>query len=311
MPELSTALVVGAGFLGTHLAQALAERGVSARVMTRSPLDDERVARLRGAELLIADASVRPALASAVEGVDHVFYCAGGLMPAESNLDPAADASLALPPVLNLLETLRAHPGPGLTFISSGGTVYGPPRRVPVAEDHPTEPVTSYGIMKLAAEKYVLMYARLYGLRARVLRCANAYGPYQRAARGQGFVAAVLEQVRTGRPVVMYGDGLNVRDFVYAPDVAHVMTELATVHDGPGVLNVGSGQGVSLRDVLTVVARVTGTEPELDRRPDRGFDVRENVLDVTALRRLVEPRSTPLEAGIRATWASVYRGVAA
>jgi len=311
MPELSTALVVGAGFIGTHVAQALAERGVQARVMTRSPLDDERVARLAGAELVIADASVRPALTSAAAGVDHVFFCAGGLMPAESNLDPAADVSLALPPVLNMLETLRGHPGPGLTFVSSGGTVYGPPERVPVAEDHPTEPLTSYGIMKLAAEKYVLMYERLYDLHARVLRCANVYGPYQRAARGQGFIAAVLDRVRTGRPVVVYGDGLNVRDFVYAPDVARVMADLATVRDGPRVLNVGSGRGVSLRDVLAAVAKVTGIEPELDRHPDRGFDVRENVLDVTALRSLVDAPSTSLEEGIRATWASVYRGVTA
>ena len=293
-PRSVPQLVIGAGFLGTHVSQALAARGIATRVMTRSPLDDERADRLGGPELIVADASVRPAVAAALDGVDHVYFCAGGLMPAESNLDPAADVALALPPVLNVLEALRAQPATGLTFISSGGTVYGPPERVPVREDHPTEPVTSYGVMKLTAEKYVLMYSRLYGVSARLLRCSNVYGPYQRPARGQGFIAAALHRIRRGEPVVVFGDGLNVRDYVFAPDVARAMVDLAAIAGGPAVLNVGSGAGISLRDLLALIARVTGAEPRIEERPDRGFDVREIVLDVGALSALVEPPGTSL-----------------
>jgi UDP-glucose 4-epimerase len=297
--------VLGAGFIGTHVAQALTARGIATRVMNRSPLDGAQTDRLGGAELVVADASVRPAVAAALEGVDHVFFCAGGLMPAESNLDPAADAALALPPVINVLEALRAQPSTGLTFLSSGGTVYGRPEHVPVREDHVTQPITSYGVMKLTAEKYVGMYTRLYGLRARVLRCANVYGPYQPPGRGQGFIAAALHRVRRREPVVVFGDGLNVRDYVFAPDVARTMVELAAVAGGPQVLNVGSGEGISLRDLLARIGRVTGIEPEVELRADRGFDVREIVLDVRALRALVPGPATPLEEGLSATWAAV------
>lgn len=298
-------LVIGAGFIGAHVSQALTGRGIATRVMTRSPLDDARAERLGGAELVVADASVRPAVAAALEGAGHVYFCAGGLMPAESNLDPAADVALALPPVINVLEALRAQPETGLTFLSSGGTVYGPPEHLPVREDHPTDPVTSYGVMKLTAEKYVHMYVRLYGIRARVLRCSNVYGPYQRPARGQGFIAAALHRIRHREPVIVFGDGLNVRDYVYAPDVARTMVELADVEGGLPVLNVGSGEGISLRDLLARIARVTGVEPKVEQRPDRGFDVREIVLDVSALRALVPGPATPLAEGLSATWAAL------
>jgi len=304
MTPIDRALVIGAGFIGTHVCAALAERGIACRVMTRSPPDDERLARLEGAELVVADAVVRPALAAAVEGVDHVFYCAGGLMPAESNLDPAADVALALPPVLNLLETLRSRPGTALTFISSGGTVYGAPVSIPVTEDHPTDPLTSYGITKLAAEKYVLMYSRLYGLRARLLRCANAYGPRQPPARGQGFIAAALHRISHGEPIVVFGDGLNVRDYVFVADIADAMIELALLDGGPPVVNVGTGDGVSLLDLVALIRRVTGRDAVVDHRPDRGFDVRENVLDNSRLRALVNPSFTTLEDGLAATWAA-------
>ena len=139
MTPIDRALVIGAGFIGTHVCAALVERGIACRVMTRWPprRRTARPARRRGARRRRCR---RPAGARGGRGgVDHVFYCAGGLMPAESNLDPAADVALALPPVLNLLETLRSRPGTALTFISSGGTVYGPPVSIPVTEDHPTD----------------------------------------------------------------------------------------------------------------------------------------------------------------------------
>ena len=256
------ALVVGAGFIGTHVAQALATRSVETRVLNRSPLEGERLARLCGAEVMIGDASVRATLRRALDCVAQVYFCAGGLMPAESNLDPVADAALALPPVLNTLEELRDRPGVGLTYLSSGGTVYGPPAENPVREDHPTQPITSYGVMKLACEKYTAMYARLYGLRASVLRCSNVYGPHQPAGRGQGFIAAGLRALLDGERITLFGDGLNVRDYVFAPDVARVMLDLARHPAPPLVANVGSGSGTSLQEL----GRVDGARQRANAR---------------------------------------------
>jgi UDP-glucose 4-epimerase len=310
-PEASAprrSLVIGAGFVGTHLVRHLRARDAEVRVLTRSPLEGERRARLRGAQLVIDDATVQGIVGDALGGVDHVFYCAGGLMPAQSNLDPATDAALALPPLLRVLEELRKRPEVRLTFLSSGGTVYGNPERIPVPEDHPTEPQTSYGVMKLASEKYVLMYARLYGIGARILRCSNVYGEYQPADRGQGFVAAALARLRDGRPITLFGDGRNVRDFVYAPDVASVMVALAGREGGPALLNVGSGEGIEIIELLRLLEQVTGIEAQLEWLPDRGLDVRRIVLDVSALRRELDYAPTPLARGLAKTAAAFGLG---
>lgn len=301
-------LVIGAGFLGTHVVRRALVAGADVRVLSRSPVEGDRRARLEGARVIVSDASVDGVVAAALEGVDHVFYCAGGLMPAQSNLDPATDAALALPPLLRVLEELRRRPGAGLTFLSSGGTVYGPPTRMPVAEDHPTDPQTSYGVMKLASEKYALMYARLYGVPVRILRVANVFGEYQPSERDQGFVAAALRRILTGKPITMFGDGLNVRDYVSARDVAGVMLDLTAAPKLPAVLNVGSGAGLTLLEVVRELERATGQEAALEWRPDRGLDVREIVLDVTALRRLVPFVPTPFGEAIAATVAAVSGG---
>lgn len=297
--------MIGAGFIGGHLVEALQADGAAPRVLSRSPLARETRQRLAGADIVVGDAAIRPVVEAALEGVGHVFFCAGGLMPAESNLDPATDAALALPPLISLLTALRQAPDIGMTFLSSGGTVYGDPTVVPVSEDHRTEPYTSYGVMKLASEKYVLMYRRLYGLSVRILRCANVYGEFQPAARGQGLIAAVLDRASRGEPVVLFGDGLNVRDFVYVKDVAAAMRALAGTADGPDVLNVGSGAGSTLQDIIDIAEKVTQRSIAVERRPDRGFDVREIVLDISALQATIPFTPTSLEDGVAATWRSL------
>jgi UDP-glucose 4-epimerase len=296
--------VIGAGFLGTHVVRRLHDDDIAVRVLTRSTVESEKQDRLGPADILVNDASVHGVVGEALDGIDHVFYCAGGLMPAQSNLDPATDAALALPPLLRVLEELRIQRDVGFTFLSSGGTIYGNPQSIPVTEDHPTEPLTSYGIMKLTGEKYVLMFRNLYGIPARILRCSNAYGPYQPEDRGQGFVATALRRLFDGDPITVFGDGMNVRDYVFAPDVADVMLRLAQTDSGPAVLNVGSGHGVTLCELLRQLELVAKRPPIVTWEPDRGFDVREIVLDIAKLQRAVPFAPTPLEKGLMETVAA-------
>jgi UDP-glucose 4-epimerase len=298
-------LVIGAGFIGRHLIETCTGRGIETTVLTRSPMTQQQRGHLTDAKVVIGDAALRALVDELIAPATHVFYCAGGLMPADSNLDPAADAALTLPPLISVLEALRERPAIGLTFLSSGGTVYGEPATIPVREDHPTEPTTSYGVMKLAAEKYISMYRRLYGVQSRILRCANAYGEHQPAARRQGFIAAALDRMTRGEPIALYGDGQNVRDFVYVHDVVDAMLKTATRPSGPPIVNVGSGEGVTLLGVLDVIREVTGTEPALDLLPDRGFDVRRIVLDISLLHEEIDFSATPLRTGIAAAWSAV------
>jgi UDP-glucose 4-epimerase len=256
---------------------------------------------IEGAEVVIGDASDRETVLRAVDGADHVLCCMSGLLPAESNRNPAVDAALSLPPLINVLEALRRHPVP-MTYLSSGGTAYGNPRSIPVPETAPTDPITSYGIMKLAGEKYVSMYSELYGLPVRILRCSNVYGEGQPSNRGQGAVAVFMQRIAQAEPVIVFGDGSIIRDYIHVSDVAQVVMTLLDRRDGPRILNVGSGVGTSLNDLIGIIESVVRMRARVDRRAARAFDVRAIILDLSILRRMFAFSPMPLQIGIHRSW---------
>jgi UDP-glucose 4-epimerase len=298
--------VVGGGFLGSHIAGDLAVRGHPTTVLTRSSPSPATEARIGSAELQIGDARDPATMTAVLEHADQVVWCAGGLLPAESNEHPAADLTSAVLPLLTTLEVLRRHPGVGITFFSSGGTVYGNPQTLPVPESHPTQPLTSHGVTKVAAEQYLSLYADVYGVPPLVLRCGNVYGEGQPADRSQGLIAAALECTRRDRPLTVYGDGSPVRDFVAIDDVVEVVAGLLGRQDVPRVINVGSGRGTSVANVLALVEAVTGRSLQLEWQPARPGDVRRVVLDITRLlSALPDFAPTPLADGVAKTWSQV------
>jgi UDP-glucose 4-epimerase len=186
--------------------------------------------------------------------------------------------------------------------------VYGNSDVLPVPESHPTRPLTSHGVTKVAAEHYLSLYRDVYGVPSLVLRCGNVYGEGQPADRSQGLIAAALECARSRRPLTVYGDGSSVRDFVLIADVVEIVVALLGRTDVPSVINVGSGQGTSVADVLRLVERLTGETLELQYEPSRPGDVRRVVLDVTRLRSVLpsfEP--TPLTEGMARTLDQIER----
>lgn len=295
----------GTGFLGSEIVRAFLGVGSAVTAVARGDCGEWWHEELPGAEFVVADAGDPCALAPLVNRVDHVVYAVGSMLPQESNSCPAAAVTTTLPAILVLLELLRCRPETGLTHLSSGGTVYGNPSRIPVSESASCDPITSYGVVKLAAEKYVGMYATLYGLPARILRIGNAYGPRQPSGRSQGIVSKLLTAALDGAPFRVFGDGAMVRDYVYVRDVAHAAVELASRPDGPRVINLGTGIGHSVLEMVDIVRRVTGARVEVEYFPDRGFDVRAIVLDVDALAQLLLWDPVPLEDGIERTWQAV------
>lgn len=292
----------GTGFLGTEIAAAFVAAGVPTSVAARHAPDERHARRLAGAEVVLGDAEEPGFLDELLEGVTDVVHAVGCPFPAESNLDPVGDVERTLPGFLEVLQVLRRHPGIRFTFLSSGGTVYGNPEVLPVGEEAPCDPTTSYGILKLAAEKYVGLYRMLYGIDGHVLRVSNAYGPLQLPGRGQGVVAAFLASARRGNPVHLYGDGTILRDYVHATDVASALVALSSLDELPGVCNVGSGIGRTVAEVLRLVEEVTGRPLLVEHFEDRPFDVRAIVLDTRRLANLIDWRPVGLAEGIIATW---------
>lgn len=252
-------------------------------------------------DLHVGDAADPEALEAALEGIGHVFYCAGGLLPAASEENPERDAELTLRPLRTVLATLRSQPGVRLSYISSGGTVYGEPERLPVPETAPTRPVGAYGRLHLACEREIERESAEHGLRARVLRCATVYGENQQPDRGQGAVVTFLHRIEHGETIDLYGGGETIRDYVYAGDVAAVAVDLMEQEGGPAILNVASGTPTSLIELLRLAESQVGRTATVERHPERKFDVHSIYLDIGRLRELTGFEPTPLEVGIERT----------
>jgi UDP-glucose 4-epimerase len=306
-------LVIGCGFIGSHVVAELASQDRPPTILTRSqPLEEVLHAIPQGA-LHVGDAGDPADLEPALEGVRHVVYCAGGLLPADSQENPERDKALTLKPLRAVLGALRERPGVKLSYVSSGGTVYGEPETLPVRETAPTRPVGSYGRLHLVCEEEIERDRAEHGLRARILRCSTVYGEQQLPDRGQGAVVTFLHRVEQGLSVDLYGGGTTIRDYVYAGDVARVSIALLDLDEEPAIVNVGSGEGTSLLELLRLVEAEVGHAAKVDTHPERGFDVHRIVLDTTRLRDLLDFQPTPLSVGIARThrWLATMRPAAA
>jgi UDP-glucose 4-epimerase len=296
----SRTLVVGCGFIGSHIVEELARSSRPFAVLTRSCPPAAVANLIPGGHLYLGDAQSPELLERALQGVGHVVFSAGGLLPAQSEQDPGRDEELTLGPVRAILDALAARPGVAFTYLSSGGTVYGDPGEVPVGEDSPTNPIGVYGRLHVMAEGEVLA-AREGGLDARILRCSTVYGEHQQPDRGQGAVVTFLHRIEAGEPIEIYGEGETVRDYVYAGDVATAIVALIDRPEAPPVLNLGSERPTPLNELRELVEKQVGKEAIVHRHPPRDFEVHRIVLDTSRLRGLIEFEPTPLEAGIART----------
>jgi len=298
----SSLVLGGAGFIGSHLAEALAREGHRVRVFDR-PHGDRLPLFARGFELFTGDFLNPQALAPALEGVETVFHLVSTTLPKNSNDNPAYDVESNVLGTLRLLELCRASGVRKLVYVSSGGTVYGPPRSVPVREDHPTEPISSYGVHKLTVEKYLHLEHHLHGLDYCVLRPPNLYGPRQRLDTAQGAVAVFLDRALRGEPIEIWGDGSVVRDYVYIVDAIDALLKAARFNGAPRVFNLGSGRGTSLKELVAAIEALLGRPVKVNYSAARALDVPVNVLDATAAARHLGWRaSTPLAEGLRRTY---------
>ncbi|HYJ20888.1 MAG TPA: NAD-dependent epimerase/dehydratase family protein [Solirubrobacterales bacterium] len=294
-------LVIGCGFIGSNVATQIASGDEPPVVLTRSRPSDQVIAAVGESNIHLGDAGEVETVEALLDGIEHVAFCAGGLLPSDSEQDPERDRELTLKPVRAVLEALRRHPGATLTYLSSGGTVYGEPKRLPVPESAPTAPGSAYGKLHLACEEEIERARLEQGLRSRILRCSTVYGEHQRPERGQGAIVTFLYRIARGEQIDLYGDGTTIRDYIYVGDVARAVTALIAHEGGPPVVNVGSGEATSLVEVLAAVEKQVGRSAEIVRHPERGFDVHQIVLDTSLLHETVELEITTLGDGVERT----------
>jgi UDP-glucose 4-epimerase len=302
--EVEPVLVIGAGFMGSAVTRALIDYELPVNVLTRSRAGQDTL-EASGAPTVLFDTLTSSDVVGLIATHRHVVLAAGGASPAVSHGYTAATLHSELEMLELILSAGRSRPGLGLTYLSSGGAVYGDAPTIPTPETCRSLPISDYGYAKLAGEELVRVGVAEHGIRARILRVANAYGPGQPSAGVQGVVGAAFRAAVTGEPMMLVDRGQVMRDFVFIDDIIATILATMGLAENLSVLNVGSGVGTAIAEVVRLVEAVTGlTVPTFgeDKRP---FDVRTSILDIRELQSRVAFVPTTLDAGLTRTWAHV------
>lgn len=267
----------GAGFIGSHLAEALLESGVQTHVLdnlSSGSLSNVHPLAVAHACDIRSDEAVRTILR---EKPDILFHLAAQADVGRSIEDPAFDADVNITGTINLLEAcLKA--GVGKIVFASTSAVYGNLQKELIDEGDPALPVSYYGLSKWAAENYIRLYYRLYGLPYTILRYGNVYGPRQTAKGEGGVIAVFAEKIRKGLTLNIHGDGEQTRDFIYVKDVARA--NIAAIDGGHAeTIQVSTAVKTSVNEIVAHMAHIRGAPLSVQHTPARLGDIRHSCLD--------------------------------
>lgn len=276
----------GKGFIGSHLVEALLSLGVSIRVFDRAGAENLIASNLRSqVEFIEGDFADVASVAAALDGCDICFHLISTTIPKTSNESPAYDLQSNALSSINLLEQARKTGLKKIVFLSSGGTVYGIPKYLPIDESHPTDPMCSYGISKLTIEKYLELYRFLYGIDYIALRVSNPYGERQRLMASQGAVAVFMGKALNDEKITIWGDGSVARDYIYIGDVIDALMAAMNYSGKENIFNIGHGEPIKLLDLISAIESVVDKRIEIEFMPTRQLDVPINMLDINRAKR--------------------------
>jgi UDP-glucose 4-epimerase len=302
----AVAITGAAGFLGSTIVDKLSSAGRSVRCIDIVPVERP------GVVSFLASVGDRAAMAKVLEGCEtliHLAWRGVEAVPPEGITQNVQDNLVSS---LAMLEEARKLGVRRVVFASSGGTVYGVHEDQSLSESAACRPISTYGAAKLAFEALAHAFCHANGMTFLSLRVSNLYGPGQRGDKGQGLVAATVWRALKGEPVELWGDGSVVRDYVHVSDVADAFARATTYAGASNVVNIGSGTGRSVKEVVLSIERVLGRPVEVQWRVARRADVPRNVLNVSRARALLDWAAvTDFEAGVKSSvdWSRTVLGL--
>lgn len=293
-------VILGAnGFIGINLAKALSGQVSYLRAFGR---DQTPPKILQHCDWVSGDFTRSGTLGDVIADCDIVFHLINSGAPVDNTKGAIKNFENDVISTLHLLEECVQRGVQRIIFASSGGTIYGVPEKIPTPETASTNPISSYGISKLAIEKYLALYETLYGLEYRSLRISNPFGPFQLGLKNQGAIATFIRRAIAGDSIEIWGDGSTVRDYIYIDDVINAML-MAIKHDGTErVFNIGSGEGRCLNEVIAGIANELSGTINVKYINAREGDIPVNILDNRLAQKNLEWRvRVPFEIGIKQT----------
>lgn len=290
----------GAGFLGSNIIKTTLQKS-SVKVFVLEP-SFANVSRLDGVDVQICRGELSDIdfVQSIIEAnqIDTVVHLVATIIPGSTFEDYKREYQHVIFPTIELMQ-ICAQRHIRFVYFSSGGTVYGNRTDMtPFKETDAMAPISYYGWSKQMMENSILYVHRTTGLKYLIVRPSNPYGHGQNIHAKQGLVAVALGKILAGEPITVWGDGSNVRDYIYIDDLCEVVVQLLEKEVCNTTLNIGSGQGASINDIINVLKEVVSEEVKVDYQPARSVDVSHMILDTTRLQQFVNLKITPLREGI-------------
>ena len=291
----------GAGFIGSNLIRTLITRSDDVKLYVLEP-SFANISRLDGMEVQVFRGTLLDIdfVQSIIEAnhIDTVVHLVATIIPGSTFEDYKREYQQVIFPTIELMQYC-AQKDIKFVYFSSGGTVYGNRTDMtPFKETDPMAPISYYGWSKQMMENSILYVHRTAGLKYLIVRPSNPYGHGQNIHAKQGLIAVALGKILAGEPIVVWGDGSNVRDYIYIDDLCEVLCLLLEKDVCNTTLNIGSGVGASINDIIQVLRDVVSEEVQVEYQPARKVDVSHMILDTTHLKQYVNVEFTSLVEGV-------------
>jgi UDP-glucose 4-epimerase len=294
-------VVGGSGFLGLNWLEYLQQQGSENEVVVFAHEKPEGVPFPSFVTFVTGDYSDAQALEDlfTAHRFDRVFHFASSIIPAISSENIRQDIESNLLPTIGLMEMMKKHQVSKLLYLSTGGAVYGNVNQEKVKEDYPCKPISSYGIIKLAVEHYIELYAKLYQIDYLILRLSNPFGEFHRSPK-QGVINIAIRKALKGEVMTVWGDGSQAKDYIYAADIGKAIDGLIRAGVKNETINVGSGESLTLNEIIK---RIQSKIPafQVEYKDAKLTDVQHICLDTTKLSAKMNWEITSFETALEKT----------
>ncbi|MEP7145556.1 MAG: NAD-dependent epimerase/dehydratase family protein [bacterium] len=291
----------GGGFIGSHLCEELLKNNYEVTVFDKISFSKKNISNFTDdVKIIEGDFNNEVDIRNSLNDSDYVFHLVSSTLPAASNENPIYDVETNLISSLMLFRECVDRKIKKIIFLSSGGTVYGIPKNIPIKENHFSNPICSYGIIKKAIEEYLFLFERIYGLDYLVFRLSNPYGERQNPYASQGVIPVFINKAIHEEKIIIWGDGSVIRDYIYIKDAVKVIAGSIKKETSSKVFNLSSGKGYSLNDIIELINLISDRKTRVEYTESRYSDVPVNILDNELVKKTFgyEPQ-TNIEDGIK------------